>query len=100
MTTLFIGSRLGNDCSATAIPICDSPSEANMAARNIRISEHRFHIGQSVQFFPGPGIDHRSRGQYTIVLLRPLDGGAPQYRVKHKVDGHERIVCENELGSP
>ena len=69
-----------------------------MTERNIRNAEHKFGVGQSVQFFPGRGIDRRSRGQYTIVLLRPLDGGAPQYRVRNKVDGHERIVAENELG--
>jgi hypothetical protein len=70
-----------------------------MAEGNVRNLEHKFRVGQSVQFSPGRGVDHRSKGQYTIVLLRPLDGDAPQYRVRNKVDGHERIVGENELGS-
>jgi hypothetical protein len=70
-----------------------------MSERNIRMLEHKFHVGQSVEFFPGRGVDHRSKGHYTIVLLRPLDGDAPEYRIKNKVDGHERIVHENELSS-
>lgn len=69
-----------------------------MAGRDVRNPEHKFRVGQSVQFSPGRGVDHRSKGQYTIVLLRPLDGNAPQYRVRNEVDGHERIVRENELG--
>lgn len=70
-----------------------------MSDRNIRAMEHKFRVGQSVDFVPGRGVDHRSKGQYTIVLLRPLDGDAPQYRIRNKADGHERIVRENELGS-
>jgi len=71
-----------------------------MAEPRIRKLEHKFDVGQAVQFSPGRGVDHRSKGQYTIVLLRPLDGNAPQYRIRNKVDGHERIVCENEIGLP
>ena len=68
-----------------------------MSERSIRVLEHKFRVGQSVNFFPSRGVDHRSKGQYTIVLLRPLDGDAPQYRIRNKADGHERIVRENEL---
>lgn len=71
---------------------------SNMSERSIRALEHKFRVGQSVDFFPSRGVDHRSKGQYTIVLLRPLDGDAPQYRIRNKADGHERIVRENELG--
>jgi hypothetical protein len=71
---------------------------SNMSERNIRAVEHKFRVGQSVDFFPARGVDHRSKGQYTIVLLRPLEGAEPQYRVRNKADGHERIVRENELG--
>jgi hypothetical protein len=28
-----------------------------------------------------------------------LDGAVAQYRVKNRIDGHERVVCENELRS-
>jgi len=72
--------------------------KVKMSERGIRALDHKFRIGQSVEFFPSRGVDHRSKGQYTIVLLRPLDGDAPQYRIRNKVDGHERIVREHELG--
>jgi hypothetical protein len=74
------------------------PWKVKMSDRGIRAVSHKFRIGQSVEFFPGRGVDHRSKGQYTVVLLRPLEGDAPQYRIRNKVDGHERIVGEHELG--
>ena len=52
----------------------------------------------AVEFFPNRGVDHKARGRYTIVRLLPMDGNTPQYRVKNKTDGHERMVRENELG--
>jgi hypothetical protein len=60
--------------------------------------EHKFRIGQAVSFSPGRGVDHRSKGRYTIVRLLPIEGNAPQYRIKNTVDGHERMVREGELG--
>ena len=59
---------------------------------------HKFRVGQVVDFFPGRGTDHRSKGRYTIVRLLPVDGYAPQYRIKN-TDGQERMVQESELGS-
>ena len=69
-----------------------------MPEHSIRGPDHKFHIGQAVEFFPNRGVDHKARGRYTIVRLLPMDGNTPQYRVKHKTDGHERMVRENELG--
>ena len=60
---------------------------------------HKFRVGQVVDFFPGRGTDHRSKGRYTIVRLLPIDGYAPQYRIKNNTDGQERMVQESELGS-
>ena len=59
---------------------------------------HKFRVGQVVDFFPGRGTDHRSKGRCTIVRLLPVDGYAPQYRIKN-TDGQERMVQEGELGS-
>ncbi|HTV45059.1 MAG TPA: hypothetical protein VMF05_07050 [Stellaceae bacterium] len=61
------------------------------------MSEHKFRVGQAVQFVPDPGVDRASRGRYTIVRLLPLEAGTPQYRVKNTVDGHERMVRETQL---
>lgn len=63
------------------------------------MSQHKFRTGQTVEFFPGRGIDHRSRGRYTIVRLLPIDSDTPQYRIKNNADGQERMVHENELAT-
>jgi len=60
---------------------------------------HKFHVGQAVDFFPGRGIDHGSKGRYTIVRLLPIEGDTPQYRIKNNTDGQERMVHEGELGA-
>ena len=60
---------------------------------------HKFHVDQSVEFFPDRSVDHKAKGRYTIVRLFPMDGNIPQYRIKNKADGQERMVRENELGS-
>jgi hypothetical protein len=65
----------------------------------INVPEHKFRVDQAVEFFPGRGLDHKAKCQYTIVRLLPMDGNIPQYRIKNKADGHERVVRENELGS-
>lgn len=61
------------------------------------MSEHKFRVGQAVEFFPDSGVDRGSRGRYTIVHLLPLDGSAPQYRLKNTPDGHERTARETQL---
>jgi hypothetical protein len=61
------------------------------------MSDHKFAVGQNVQFSPDRPINNSSAGQYTIVRLCPNVGNTPQYRVKSKRDGHERMVPENML---
>jgi hypothetical protein len=63
------------------------------------MSEHKFRVGQAVEFFPDQGVDRLSRGRYTIIRLLPLEGNTPQYRVKSTADGHERLVRESQLGA-
>jgi hypothetical protein len=70
-----------------------------MSERNVLVSAHIYRVEQAVEFFPAPGIDRSAKGQYTVVRRLPIDGAIPQYRVKNKTDGHERVVCENELRS-
>ena len=69
-----------------------------MPERQIPAPDHKFTVGQAVEFFPHRNVDHKAKGRYTIVRLLPMDGSTPQYRVKRKTDGHERMVRENELG--
>jgi hypothetical protein len=63
------------------------------------MSEHKYRIGQAVEFFPDRGVEHTSKGSYEIVRLLLGEGNAPQYRIRNKVDGQERMVGESELGT-
>ena len=59
------------------------------------MAEHKFAVGHTVQFSPAAGGE--GRGLYTVVRLLPEEGGTPQYRIKSKTDGHERVVRQNQL---
>jgi hypothetical protein len=63
------------------------------------MSSHKFAIGQVVDFLPGPGDANVPRGKYRIQRLQPSETRDPQYRVKHAVDGHERVVAESNLAA-
>jgi len=64
------------------------------------MSEHKFVVGQNVQFFPDWPLDKSTGGQFTVVRLCPNVGNTPQYRIKSKRDGHERMVPEDRLDRP
>jgi hypothetical protein len=87
---------LPRDCDR--FPFTELP-EVRMSERNVRVVVHRYRAEQAVEFFPASGIDRKARGQYTVVRLLPMEGAIPQYRLKNETDGHERVVCENELRS-
>ena len=61
------------------------------------MSDHKFAVGQNVEFSPDWPIDNTTKGQYTIVRLYPETGNTPQYRIKSRRDGHERKVQEDCL---
>lgn len=61
------------------------------------MSDHKFAVGQIVEFSPDWPSDRSVRGQYTIVRLYPKTGNMLQYRIKSKLDGHERMVPEDQL---
>jgi hypothetical protein len=63
------------------------------------MSEHKFRVGQAVEYFASRRFDRLAGGSYTVVRLLPLDGNAPQYRIKSALDGRERMVHESEIGS-
>jgi hypothetical protein len=60
---------------------------------------HKFAVGQVVDFLPGPGDANVPRGKYKIQRLLPSETKDLQYRVKHAVDGHERVVPESQLAA-
>ena len=62
------------------------------------MSEHKYRVGQAVEFFPDRGVEHTAKGRFKVVGLFLGEGNSPRYRIKHEVDGHERMVAESELG--
>jgi hypothetical protein len=58
---------------------------------------HKYEAGQNVRFAPSRFEDGNARGVYTIVRLLPAAGDTPQYRIKAKTDGRERVVREDQL---
>lgn len=61
------------------------------------MSAHKYTAGQSVRFSPHRNEDGSARGVYTIVRQLPEEASVPQYRIKAKLDGRERVVREDQL---
>jgi hypothetical protein len=61
------------------------------------MSTHKFSVGQTVQFSPDRGQEVVVRGSFTVVRLLPEEASVLQYRVKSRLDGHERVVREDQL---
>ncbi len=61
------------------------------------MTQHKYAIGQAVDFMPGPGDANVPRGKYKVLRLLPSENRDLQYRVKHTEDGHERVVRESQL---
>lgn len=75
------------------------PPAAASATTQAPMSPHKFAVGQMVDFLPGPGDGNVPRGKYRIQRLQPSETRDNQYRVKHAVDGHERVVSESNLAA-
>ncbi len=61
------------------------------------MTSHKFSVGQVVAFMPGPRDANIPRGRYKVQRLLPSETRDPQYRVKHAVDQHERVMAESQL---
>ena len=72
-----------------------------MSERNVVMLLHRYRLEQGVAFFPAAGIDRQ--GEEGSIHCRSAasdrrrDSSVPSQ--KNRIDGHERVVCENELRS-
>ncbi|HVC53174.1 MAG TPA: hypothetical protein VND87_14230 [Stellaceae bacterium] len=64
------------------------------------MTAHKYTAGQNVRFRPDRREDAAAGGLYTIVRRLPEEGSTPQYRIKAKTDGRERVVRENQLERP
>ena len=63
------------------------------------MATHRFAVGQTVRFSPDRGQERALRrgALFRIVRLLPEAGNVLQYHVKSEIDGHERVVREDQL---
>jgi hypothetical protein len=61
------------------------------------VSDHKFKIGQSVQYSSGPYGRGTANGVYTITQLLPPEGDDRQYRIKSTNEPHERVAKESQL---
>jgi hypothetical protein len=61
------------------------------------MSQHRFRLGQKVQFSRGYPYRSASGGFYEIVRHLPGLDGELYYRIKSSREPHERVVKESEI---
>lgn len=64
------------------------------------MSKHKYAVGDRVIVVPNSANDHIRPGVYTISKVLPVAGHGCQYRAKHAVDTHERVLDENLLRTP
>jgi hypothetical protein len=57
---------------------------------------HKFHLGQSVEYYVPRGID-APRGAYVVTAKLPERDGQFEYRIRSATEQHERMVRESEL---
>jgi hypothetical protein len=61
------------------------------------MAAHKFAVGQTVRFSPDRQQLHSGQGWFKIIRLLPEAASVLQYRVKSELDGHERVVREDQL---
>jgi hypothetical protein len=61
------------------------------------MQDHKFKIGQSVNFTSGPFGRGGGSGVYKVTQLLPPEGDDYQYRIKSSEEPHERVVKESQL---
>ena len=61
------------------------------------MSNHRFKIGQSVNYKSGPFGTASASGVYKITRLLPPEGDDFQYKIKSAAEPHERVAKESQL---
>ncbi len=59
--------------------------------------EHRFRVGQSVEYASPKSEGNAPSGAFTVLRLLPNDQMDREYRVQHQRDGHERVAKESQL---
>jgi hypothetical protein len=62
--------------------------------------KHKFTTGERVAVVLDRNNPNVRPGLYTVVRALPLAGSGPQYRVKHVLDSHERVIDKAQLRAP
>ena len=61
------------------------------------VSNHKFKIGQSVNYTSGPFGAGSASSVYKITRLLPPEGDDFQYKIKSPAKPHERVAKESQL---
>ena len=61
------------------------------------MSNHKYKIGQSVNYTSGPFGAGLATGVYKITRLLPPEGNDFQYKIKSAAEPHERVAKESQL---
>ncbi len=67
------------------------------AQKGQKLAQHKFAVGQTVRFSPDRHQLQPVQGPFKVVRLLPEAASVLQYRVKSQLDGHERVVREDQL---
>ena len=59
--------------------------------------KHKYAVGAQVTLQANPANPNVRPGVYTIVRVMPLTMNGHQYRAKHAIDNHERVLDEVEI---
>jgi hypothetical protein len=61
------------------------------------MSEHKFKVGQSVNYLSGPHGRGPRGDVFKIMQCLPPQGGDCQYRIRDANEPHDRVAKESEL---
>jgi hypothetical protein len=61
------------------------------------MTTHKFAVDKAVKFSPDRGQKYTGGECFEIIRLLPEAEDAFQYRIKSQIDGHERVVREDQL---
>jgi hypothetical protein len=74
-----------------------SPPVQPMAAQEILLRAHKYHVGETV-YYTSPTFGRAAAtGSYTVVKLLPSEGDDYQYRIKSSGEAFERVAKESQL---
>lgn len=82
---------------ATKMIRTQSPPVQPVAAPEIPIRTHKYHVGEIV-YYTSPTFGRAAAtGSYTVVKLLPSEGDDYQYRIKSSGEAFERVAKESQL---